>query len=285
MLVCLVTFEHRPLRCALVSQMRIEDLQRALVAPAGPFAALDVVSSTGSTNADLMDAAGTGAPDRTVLIADEQTAGRGRRSREWVSPAGSGLYLSVLLRPDGVPAARLGSLAVVAALALLRTARAAGVSAAAVKWPNDLLAGDGKVAGVLSEAAPGGDAVVVGIGLNVAPLPVEVPAGAGDLAATSLADAGATMSDRTELAVELLTRFAELESDWRKAGGDLAEAGLLAEYREGCVTIGQRVRVELSGRELTGGASDVDASGELVVTTEDGSQTTVTAGDVVHLRG
>jgi BirA family biotin operon repressor/biotin-[acetyl-CoA-carboxylase] ligase len=173
----------------------------------------------------------------------------------------------------------------VAALALVRTARAAGVSDAAVKWPNDLLAGDGKVAGVLSEAAPNGDAVVVGIGLNVAPLPVEVPAGTGDLAATSLADAGATVSDRTELAVALLSRFAELESDWRKAGGDLAEAGLLAEYREACATIGRQVRVELPGGVLTGAASDVDATGELVLTTEDGGTTTVTAGDVVHLRG
>jgi BirA family biotin operon repressor/biotin-[acetyl-CoA-carboxylase] ligase len=268
-----------------LSRLRIDDLQQALVAPAGPFAALDVVTSTGSTNADLMDAAGSGAADRTVLIADEQTAGRGRRSREWVSPAGSGLYLSVLLRPAGVPAARLGSLAMVAALALLRTARSAGVEAS-VKWPNDLLAGDGpgKVAGVLSEAAPSGDAVVVGIGLNVAPLPVDVPAGPGDLAATSLSDAGATVSDRTELAVSLLTRFAELEADWRKAGGDLAEAGLLAEYREGCATLGQQVRVELPGGQLTGAASDVDATGELVLTAEDGSRTTVSAGDVVHLR-
>jgi len=131
------------------SPLRIEDLQQALVAPGGPFAALEVVSSTGSTNADLMDAVSTGAADRTVLLAEEQTAGRGRRSREWVSPAESGLYLSVLLRPDGVPAARLGTLAVVAAVALLRTARDVAGVPAALKWPNDLLAGPslGKCAG------------------------------------------------------------------------------------------------------------------------------------------
>lgn len=257
-----------------------EALRRALVAPSGPFSALDVVSSTGSTNADLIAAAATGAADRTVLVAERQTAGRGRQSREWVSPP-AGVYLSVLLRPERVPAARLGSIAVVAGLALVHTARAAGVEAT-LKWPNDLLIGAGKAAGVLSEALAGGAGVVVGIGLNAGP--VDAPAGPGGLAATSFAEAGATVTDPGELAATLLTSFAELESAWRAAGGDLEAAALLAPYRAACATLGRRVRIELAGGELTGEAGDVTATAELVIKTDDGAETTVSAGDVVHLR-
>jgi BirA family biotin operon repressor/biotin-[acetyl-CoA-carboxylase] ligase len=250
------------------------------VAPAGPFAALDVVATTGSTNADLTEAAAAGVADRTVLIAGEQTAGRGRRSREWVSPP-SGVYLSVLLRPADVPPARLGSIAMVAGLALVRTAAGVGVDAA-LKWPNDLLAGGAKCAGVLSEAVSGG--VVVGIGLNVTALPVEVPAGPGGLAATSLEQAGATTTDRTALAGALLTEFGRLEKRWRAAGGDLGAAGLLDDYRAACATIGMRVRVELPSGELAGAAVGIDDAGELLVKGDEGAETAVSAGDVIHLR-
>ena len=266
--------------------MRIDELRGALVAPAGPFAALDVVDSTGSTNADLLAAAASGAADRTVLIAGRQTAGRGRRDRDWISPPGTGLYLSVLLRPGEVPAARLGSLAMVAGLALLRTAREVAGVDAALKWPNDLLAGPahGKCAGVLSEAAAGGSAVVVGIGLNVGSVPGEVPAGPGGLVATSLADNGASTTDLTELAIALLSRFAEIESAWRNAQGDTEASGVLASYREACATLGTTVRVELPGGELTGVAVTVDPAGELVIKSADGAEVSVSAGDVVHLR-
>jgi BirA family biotin operon repressor/biotin-[acetyl-CoA-carboxylase] ligase len=272
-----VSSEDRPLRA--------EELQKALVAPFGPFAALDVVLSTGSTNADLIAAAAGGAADRTVLIAERQTAGRGRRSREWVSPPAAGVYLSVLLRPEEVPAARLGSLAVVAGLALVRAVREAAGVETVLKWPNDLLVGDAKCAGVLSEAVAGGSGVVVGIGLNVDPLPVEVPAGPGGLAATSLAEAGAAGVDRTELAGALLTAFATLESAWRASAGDLDASGLLGAYREVCATLGREVVVELpDGSDLRGVATELASGGELVITGVDGKETTVSAGDVVHLR-
>jgi BirA family biotin operon repressor/biotin-[acetyl-CoA-carboxylase] ligase len=261
--------------------LRAEELRRALVAPSGPFAALDVVSSTGSTNADLINSDGL---DRTVLIAEQQTGGRGRLSREWVSPPSAGVYLSVLLRPEGVPAARLGTLAMVAGLALVRAAREGAGVHAVLKWPNDLLIGEAKCAGVLSEAAAGGSGVVVGVGLNVAPLLVEVPAGSGGLPATSLAEAGATTTDRTELAAALLTAFASLESAWRAAGGDLDAAGLLDAYRDACATIGKRVTVELPDGAVHGIATGVEPTGELLVKVDDGGETAVSAGDVVHLR-
>lgn len=258
-------------------------LRRRLTAPHGPYADLDVVATTGSTNADLVAAASAGAADYTVLLADAQSAGRGRGTRTWVSPPGVGLYLSVLLRP-GLPAARLTTLPLLAGVALARLAERVLVDAV-LKWPNDLLAGPrrAKCAGVLAETC--GDAVVVGVGLNVGPLGTAVPPGPGGLAATSFAQLGAGNTNRTELAVLLLTEFAALESAWRAAGGDAAASGLLAAYRERCATLGSRVRAELPGGDsLEGFALDVDAGGALLIRADDGSRRTVGAGDIVHLR-
>lgn len=254
---------------------------------ADAYPRLDVVASTGSTNADLREAAVGDAPDRTVLIAGEQTAGVGRRARSWLSPKDTGIYLSVLLRPQGVAFAELGSISLVAGLAVLDLAAELGVDAT-LKWPNDVLAGPerGKCAGILAEAVAAEEvAVVLGIGLNVRPLGPDVPPGAGGLPPTSLAENGAATTDRTEISASLLSAFDGRESRWRAAGGDLARAGLLDEYRERCDTLGQRVRVMLPGdASLYGTATGVDASGQLEVTTEDGRRHSVFAGDVVHLR-
>lgn len=264
-----------------------EALSARLLAPAGRYAAVDVVASTGSTNTDLVTAGRAGAADLTVLIAEQQTAGQGRQRRAWVSPPESGLYVSVLVRPTGIPRARLGWLTLLAGVAAARTATWAGAPAA-LKWPNDLLLGPDqrKAAGILAEVASVKDpAVVVGIGLNVLPLPADVPLGPGSLPGTSLADQGATVLDRTELAAHLLTGFADLLDTWRAAAGDPAAGGLAAEYRRWCVTLGRRVRVELPGpAELVGRADDVDADGTLLVRTDDDRTHEVSAGDVVHLR-
>jgi BirA family transcriptional regulator, biotin operon repressor / biotin---[acetyl-CoA-carboxylase] ligase len=260
-------------------------LREQLVAPNGPYAALDVVDATGSTNADLMAAAGDGAADRTVLVAEEQTAGRGRRSREWVSPAGSGVYLSVLVRPTTVPAARLGTLGMVAGLALMHAARETAGIDASLKWPNDLLVNGGaKAAGVLSEVAAG-QAAVVGVGLNVTALPEGADPGPGGLPAGSFADAGAKVTDRTEITASFLRAFAEFEAAWRLSDGDVARSGVLAGYREACGTIGQRVRAELpDGKAITGVAVDVDEDGRLLLKLDDGTPQPISAADVVHLK-
>ena len=261
-------------------------LREQLVAPNGPYAALDVVDTTGSTNADLMSAAGQGAADHTVLLAERQSAGRGRRSRTWVSPEGTGIYLSVLIRPTTVPAERLGTLGMVAGLALMHAARETAGIEASLKWPNDLLVGTDrkKAAGVLSEVAPG-QAAVVGVGLNVTALPDGAEPGPGGLPPGSFADAGASNTDRTEIAAGFLRAFAEFEALWRQSGGDVARSGVLAGYRETCGTIGQRVRVELPEREpLTGVAVDVDDEGRLLLKLDDGTPTAISAADVVHLR-
>ncbi|MEV0678293.1 biotin--[acetyl-CoA-carboxylase] ligase [Actinosynnema sp. NPDC050436] len=250
------------------------DLRRRLV---GPYAQLDVVASTGSTNADLRDTA----RDRTVLIAEEQTAGQGRRGRGWVSPGG-GLYLSALFAPTGVPAARLPWLTLLAGVALVRTAASVGVEAT-LKWPNDLLVGDRKAAGVLAEITAG-HAVVVGIGLNVAALPPEVAPGVGGLAPTALGEHAPGPVDRAEVAVTLLTELDRLERLWRDAGGDPVGTGLLDEYRAHCGTIGRSVRVELPGGHLAGTARSVGADGTLALRDDAGADHVVSAGDVVHLR-
>lgn len=260
------------------------DRLRTELATAGPYTALDVVASTGSTNADLCDAARDGAPDRTVLIAEEQTAGVGRLARTWVSPAGAGLYVSVLLRPAEVPPAATGSLAIVAGLALADLCAELGVDAT-LKWPNDVLVGGSKLAGVLAElVAQAEPAVVLGIGLNVHPVG-DVEPGPGGLAATSLAECGARTTDRTEVALRLLRALAEREAAWRMARGDLAEAGMLDAYRRVCGTLGRAVTVSMpEGESLTGTAVDLDAVGRLSVEDDDGRRTTVLAGDVIHLR-
>lgn len=249
----------------------------------GPYAAVDAVASTGSTNADLAAAAKAGAPDRTVLFADQQTAGQGRRARDWVSPADTGVYVSVLLRPTTVPPARLAWLTPLAGVALVRTARWAGAEAV-LKWPNDLLLGPGrrKGAGVLAEVADG--AVVLGIGVNVRPLPVDVPPGPGGLPATSLAEAAGRELDRTDVAIRLLTELDGLETAWRQAGGDPDAGGARNEYVSYCSTIGQAVRVELTAGTLTGVATGIGVDGTLGVRTEDGEDHSVSAGDVIHLR-
>jgi len=259
------------------------DAARLTAALKDRYAKIDVVERTGSTNADLRKYVDDGAADRTVLLAEEQTAGVGRRARTWSSPKGAGLYLSVALRP-GVPFTALGSLSVVAGLAVRAAAAGVGVDAV-LKWPNDVLSGGAKCAGILAEAVAGDPpSIVLGIGLNVLPLG-DVQPGPGGLPATSLAELGATNTDRTDVAIALLTEFDELEKRWRLAGGDLTEAGLLGDYRAHCATLGQDVEVQLpDGTSLTGRAADIDAAGQLQVDMAGGQRHTVFAGDVVHVR-
>ncbi|MFD0924038.1 biotin--[acetyl-CoA-carboxylase] ligase [Saccharopolyspora rosea] len=262
---------------------------RARVVPNGPYAALDVVTATGSTNSDLVSAAGRGAVDRTVLIAEEQFAGRGRLQRQWSSPRGAGLHMSILLRPN-VPPAQIAWLPLIAGVALAETVtRTTGITAA-LKWPNDLLLGEPdewrKGAGILAEAItdPSGTAIVLGMGVNVHQRREDLPARPDGLPATSLAAEGAEV-DREEFTAALLLAFAELDELWRRDGGDVVGSGLLDRYRRLCGTLGRQVRVELGADEqLLGTAVDVDEQGRLVVRGADGTTTSVSAGDVVHLR-
>jgi BirA family transcriptional regulator, biotin operon repressor / biotin---[acetyl-CoA-carboxylase] ligase len=256
----------------------VEALRAAVV---GPWAQLDVVERTGSTNADLMAAAAAGAPDRTVLVAEHQDAGRGRMTRSWVSPPGSGITVSVLLRPAGVPPSRFGWLPLLAGLAVLDAVRQFSSAPAGLKWPNDVLIGaePRKVAGVLAEVVDAHQpAVVIGIGLNVGAAPPDQPF------ATSLAAEGSRV-DRDAVLVALLSRLAAREAHWREGRGDPEQTRLRADYRAACASLGAEVRVELPGGAIiTGIAEDVDPDGRLLLLDPAGHRRAVAAGDVVHLR-
>src|SRR5918997_2587029 len=147
-------------------------LRAALVRPGGTWTRLDVVDRVGSTNAVLLAAAAQGAPDGAVLVAERQDAGRGRLGRDWVTLPGAGIAVSVLLRPTEVPPDRFGWLPLLAGLAVHDAVRAAVPALTCLKWPNDVLVGEGqrKAGGILAEASSGADgtAVVLGVGLNVA---------------------------------------------------------------------------------------------------------------------
>ncbi len=254
----------------------------------GPYSVLNVVTVTGSTNTDLVAAATAGEPDRTVLLAEEQQAGRGRMQRTWVSPRSYGLHVSILLRPLVVAQSALSWLPLLAGVALAETVREMTGVEATVKWPNDLLLGPErrKSAGILAEGVTtlDGMAIVLGMGVNVHHAADDLPAGAGGLPATSLAAEGATV-DRQEFAARLLLAFAEIEEQWRSHAGAVAETGVLERYRVLCETLEQEVRVELGGAEsLSGVAKDIDVHGRLVVCGIDGVRTAISAGDVVHLR-
>jgi BirA family transcriptional regulator, biotin operon repressor / biotin---[acetyl-CoA-carboxylase] ligase len=245
------------------------------VADDGLWRDVTVVPQTGSTNADLLEQARAGAAEGLVLVAEEQTAGRGRLGRTWSAPAGAALTFSVLLRPSGVPPARLGWLPLLTGVAVATAVRAQAGVPASLKWPNDVLVGERKLAGILAEAH--GDAVVVGVGLNVTPRPAELPVPA----ATSLLIEGAASTDRTSLLAAILTELAQRYRTWR---ADPDAPGLRADYLRWSATVGREVRVELpGGARLSGTAEDVDEVGRLVVRTPD-NLVRVGAGDVVHVR-
>jgi len=262
-------------------------LRRAAVGPDGLWREIEVVPSTGSTNADLLARALRGEPEGVVLAAEEQTAGRGRMGRTWVAPPYAALTFSLLTRPD-VPPARRGWLPLLTGVAVAAAVTEVTGVEARLKWPNDVLAGEAKLAGILAEAA--GDAVVVGIGLNVSTEPAELSQllaapGPGALPATSLRAAGATALNREELLLAILAGFERWYQPWRQAGGDPDRSGLRPGYTRLSATIGRTVRAELpGGQALSGPAAGVDSDGRLLVRVSSGAEVPVAAADVVHLR-
>jgi BirA family biotin operon repressor/biotin-[acetyl-CoA-carboxylase] ligase len=256
------------------------DSSRPALDPARlPDHQVEVVEEAGSTNALVAERAQAGGPEGLVIVAEHQTAGRGRLDRSWETPARSGLTFSVLLRPT-VPAASWPWLPLLTGHAVSTALRAAGFDAT-VKWPNDVLLGDRKAAGILVERVetPTGPAAVVGIGLNVGMTADELPVPG----ATSLAVEGEA-PDRTELLGLLLDTLWDSYVAWQ-AGGAEAAARLATAYAGSCSTLGREVSVALpSGETLTGRAVEIDPHGRLVVSAGSGERTPVGAGDVVHVR-
>jgi BirA family biotin operon repressor/biotin-[acetyl-CoA-carboxylase] ligase len=222
---------------------------------------VEVVSETGSTNADLLASGRVGAEDRSVLIAEHQTGGRGRLGRTWEAPAGASLLMSILRRPVAATDAHRAVQQVAVAAALAAT-ELSGLPVE-LKWPNDLLVGESKLAGVLAEHAvdPAGDPfVVVGLGMNLH----WAPPGAARLGDV----------DRSRLIERICDHLDALDARLDRG---------FAQYRELLATLGSSVRVDLVTESFSGTAVDVDADGALRVDTEHGPRRVV-AGDVVHLR-
>lgn len=281
-------------------------LQRALMVPGAGFggrsvAALRVLPEVDSTNTALLAAAADGAPHGSVVVAEWQTAGKGRLGRTWVAPPRSGLFLSILLRPEVSPS-RWGWLPLLAGVAARSAVTRIAELDVSLKWPNDLIvpetrpeavdadtdhvSGYGlgrKLGGILAEQGgmPAEPCVVIGIGINVTLREDELPAPH----ATSLALAGAKVTDRDTLLRALLRSFGPLYADWAAADGDAERSGLAAAYRAACATLNRPVRAELpGGRTVSGQAAAIDPDGRLVIRTADGASTPIGAADVVHLR-
>lgn len=238
-----------------------------------------LLATVGSTNVAAADLVRAGEPEGSCVVAEEQTAGRGRLDRTWVSPRGAGLWLSTVVRPGSIPADRWAWLPLIAGLAARDAIRAAARVPVDLKWPNDLIVtaamcggsgGSRKLGGILAEVVD--DAVVIGIGINVALSSLELPTPQ----ATSVYAEGGDI-DRTALLVALLPALATRVGQWRD--GDEA---VRADYRQACVTIGRIVEIERPGApSISGIVAGIDEHGHLMV--QDGEFVQmVTVGDVIH---
>jgi BirA family transcriptional regulator, biotin operon repressor / biotin---[acetyl-CoA-carboxylase] ligase len=249
-----------------------EALARVLPGWARP----EVLDEVGSTNAVTAARARSGEGEGLVVVAEHQTSGQGRLGRVWESPRYAGLTFSVLLHPP-VADRRWPWLPLLTGVAVVEGIAAVGGPACALKWPNDVQHDGLKLAGVLAERleTPRGPGAVVGVGLNVSQTASELPVPT----ATSLATVGFPV-DRTVLLRSVLERLHARYQAWGAAGTD---GGLRDRYLPLSDTVGREVRVELPGGVLEGEAVDVDHEGGLVVSVA-GRRTSVTAGDVLHLR-
>ena len=246
---------------------------RRVVTDSGPWREVVVTNETESTNADLAAAARAGDAGGRVLVAESQSAGRGRLDRTWLAPPRTSVLLSVLLRPP-VAAAAWTLLPLLTGVAVVEAVRGVCGLDARLKWPNDVLVDERKLGGILVERVE--SAVVIGVGINVSTRADELATGT----ATSVA-LGGGIADREPLTMEVVRALGRRYLAWCSADG--ASEAVLPAYREICATIGRTVRVELPGGGVVNGtAESVDDTGRLVVRTGDGTRTAYSAGDVVH---
>jgi BirA family biotin operon repressor/biotin-[acetyl-CoA-carboxylase] ligase len=238
---------------------------------------LEVLEEVGSTNDVVMAAGQAGRPEGLAVIADRQTAGRGRRGRAWTSPPGIGLYTSVLLRPCQAPT-WAALLTLVSGLAVVEAIREAAGLDARLKWPNDVLLSRRKVAGILTEMAWMGDRlshVVVGIGINVNHGSRDLP-GEYLPVATSLALAAGRHMARYDVAASLYNGL----DRWYRVFSEGDTGRILAAGRERNATLGKAVDVVEGEARWRGLAVDLDGDGALLVREEGGEVRRVVAGEV-----
>lgn len=239
---------------------------------------IEVHRSVDSTNTVAKQRAQAGAPHGTVILAEEQTAGRGRMQRSFFSPAGDGIYMSLIIRPEA-QVADIAAVTVVAALAVADAIAALTDARPRIKWPNDVLLDGRKVCGILTEAAVAAETgqvayLIIGIGVNVhnRELPDDLKS-----VAVSLEQADAGRVDRNALVAAILDAFAAHYATFRQSG-DLSR--LLPIYRAALAMLGQPIDVIRGEERYRATALDVDARGGLIVRRDDGTLTTLTSGEV-----
>jgi BirA family biotin operon repressor/biotin-[acetyl-CoA-carboxylase] ligase len=232
--------------------------------------------SIDSTNALAKTLAGQGAPEGTLVVTEEQTEGRGRRGRSWVSPAGANLLFSVLLRP-AMEGDRVFVLTMVLALAGLKAIKKVAAVKAMIKWPNDLYVGNKKLAGILTEFAMREklvDWAVLGMGMNVGWRP-DVPEQGGVPATSLLEEAGQRVS-RNDLLFEILKVF---EGLYREVVAGKVQA-LYEEWNQNCLVLGKAVVIESDRERIEGRALRIDDCGALIIEDAKGVQRRILTGDV-----
>ncbi len=233
------------------------------------------LETTTSTMDDAARLAADGAPEGLVVVADEQTAGRGRAGRSWIAPAGTSLLLSILVRPL-LPADRLLTLPLVTGVAVAEAVERFAHVQCQVKWPNDVLLNGQKLAGIListKASVTGGAAVIIGIGINVT-----TPADALPPGAISLLTATGAAFDRRQLLNELLARFAARYQEFLDSAGRPD----LAAWMDRAAYLGAMVEVQDGSRSIEGRLRGIDTSGALLLELADGSVRRIVAGDLVR---
>jgi len=231
-----------------------------------------------STNTRAKELAAQGAPHGTVLIADSQTGGRGRLGRSFHSPAGTGIYLSLILRPNCSPA-ELMHLTCAAAVAACEAVEAACGIRPGIKWTNDLVYGRKKLAGILAELglSPGGTVsyAVIGIGINCCQTEADFPPELREMAGSLHSVTGQDI-DRAQVTAALLDALYRMDQELLTN-----RCPIMDRYRKSCITLGREISlVKADGSVRHGTALDVDEAGGLVVSFADGSRETVTSGEV-----
>ncbi len=235
--------------------------------------------STGSTNLETAEAGKKGSPEGTLVIADEQTHGKGRLGRSWISPPFVNLYFSVLLRPRISPQTA-GWINLLASVSLVKSIQSSTGLVPDIKWPNDLMFNEKKLGGILTDLHLKGDQIdylVLGIGVNVnmARFPALI-----SKTATSLKKELKHDLHRESLCIAILEKIeADLELFYQKGPGTV-----LSEWEKLSSTLGKIITVRQPGQTLTGKAIGLDSNGGLIIETENGAKVTIMTGDVIHLR-
>lgn len=251
-------------------------------------AVLEWLERIESTNAELVRRERIAAqPHFTALATLDQTNGRGRLGRTWSAAPGAALAISVVIRPESIPADRLGLLTLIAGLAA-RDAVAGQLpgSSVSVKWPNDVLVGGRKIAGVLAEVEPRTGAVILGVGINTAMTQAQLPVPTATSIAIESGEATAPRELADRVVTDFLAGLAALVERFEAAHGDIDRGGIRTELEAACGTLGERVSVQQpDGTSITGRAVGIGVDGSLILDADGSNRpTAILAGDVTHLR-